>query len=181
MPDEVARNYWSAVISGDTNTLKSLTINPDDVTEDQLIGSLQLTDFKIKRTIIEEDNAVVEVELQLANTGSVPVPVNTVLVKRDQFWLVDHRTTVATLSQKSDIGDAIAALHKFTRIFSKDLDQSLSELERQAPIIRNDIVNMIQKITERVPVLKKELEKLAEEIDKTVKPLIEQGNQSSKK
>jgi hypothetical protein len=176
MPDEIARNYWSAVKSGDTSTLKSLTINHQDVTEDQLIGSLQLTGFKIRRTIIEDDNAVVEVDLQLADTGSIPVPVNTVLIKQDQSWLVDHRTTVASLRSKSDIGDAIAAFHKFSRLFSKDLDQSLTELERQAPAIRNDIVNMMEKFTERVPALKKQLEQLIEDIDKTVKPLIEKEN-----
>jgi arsenate reductase-like glutaredoxin family protein len=180
MPDEVAHSYWSAIKSGDSSTLKSLTIDSNDVTKDMLISSLQLTDFKIKRTIIEAENAIVEVELQLANTGSVPVLVNTVLVKHNQSWLVDHKTTVATLSSQSDIGDAIAALHKFSRLFSKDLDDSLSELERQAPVIRNDIVNIIQKITERVPVLKKELEKLAEEIDKTVKPLMEKDDRFSK-
>jgi hypothetical protein len=180
MPDEVAHDYWSAVQSGNTSSLKNLTVDANDLNEGKLISSLDLKNFKIKRTIIEADNAIVEVDLELANTGSVPVPIDTILIKQDQSWLVDHRTTLASLRKNSEIGDAIAELHKFSRMFSKDLDQSLDQLERQAPAIRKNIVDLMQKMTARVPALKKELENLVEDIDKTIKPLMEQQNQPSK-
>jgi hypothetical protein len=178
MPDEVARDYWNAVQSGNANTLKNLTINNKGVNEERVMSSLHLKSFKIRRTIIEENNAIVEVDLELENTGSVPVPIDTILIKQDQSWLVDHKTTLASLRRKSDIGDAIAELHKFSRLFSRELDQSLNQLEQQAPAIRKSLVDLMQKITARAPVLKKELEILIEEIDKTVKPLIEKQNQS---
>ncbi|MEE9346152.1 MAG: hypothetical protein V3U88_11150 [Methylococcales bacterium] len=177
MPDEVARNYWSAVQSGNSSTLKNLTINNNGVNEERLMRSLHLKNFKIRRTIIEENNAIVEVDLELENAGSVPVPIDTVLIKQDQSWFVDHKTTLASLRKKSDIGDAIAELHKFSRLFSRELDQSLNQLEQQAPAIRRSLVDLMQKITARAPVLKKELEILIEEIDKTVKPLIEKHHQ----
>ncbi|MEE9425561.1 MAG: hypothetical protein V3V18_11380 [Methylococcales bacterium] len=179
MPDEVAHDYWNAVQSGNTSSLKNLTIDPDEVNEGKLISSLDLKNFKIKRTIIEADSAIVEVDLELTNTGSVPVPIDTILVKQDHSWLVDHRTTLASLRKNSEIGDAIAELHKFSRMFSRDLDQSLDQLERQAPAIRKNIVDLMQKMTARVPILKRELENLVKDIDKTIKPLMEQQNQPS--
>ena len=174
MPDEVAREYWNAVKSGNTARLKNLTINDNKAFDDQLIKSLQLKDFQIKRTIIEKQNAIVEVDLELAETGSIPVPVNTVLIKHNKTWRVDNDTTIASLRSKSEIGDAIAALHQFSRMFSKGLDQSLDELERQAPVIRNDIKELMGKMSARLPVLKNEFEKLLKDIDETVKPLTEQ-------
>ena len=177
LPDEVARNYWSAVQSGNTNALKNLTINGNVDSEEQLMSSLHLKNFKIRRTIIEDNNAIVEVDLELENAGSIAVPVDTVLIKQDQSWLVDHKTTLASLRKKSNIGDAIAELRKYSKMFSRDLDQSLNQLEQQAPVIRKSLVELMQKITARVPALKKELKILIEEIDKTIKPLMEKQNQ----
>ncbi len=171
MPDEVARDYWNAVKSGDSSQLKSLTTNGRESQEDQMIKAIQLNNFKIKRTIIEESNAIVEVDLDLAESDSIPVPVNTVLIKQNQVWLVDHKTTIASLRSKSDIGDAIAALHRFGKMFSRDLDHSLNELERKAPVIRNDIKHLMEKMSKRLPTLKKEFQKLLEDIDNAVKPL----------
>lgn len=180
MPDEVARNYWNAVQSGNANTLKNLTINNNGVNEERVMSSLRLKSFKIRRTIIEENNAIVEVDLKLEKAGSVSVPIDTILIKQGQSWLVDHKTTLASLRRKSDLGNAIAELHKFSRMFSRDLDHSLDQLEQQAPVIRKSLVELMQKMTARVPVLKKELETLIEEIDKTVKPLMKRQNQPPK-
>ncbi len=176
MPNEVARDYWDAVKSGNSHQLKNLTINDNGTPEDQLIGSLKIKSFKIKRTIIEDQKATVEVDLELDEADSILIPVNTVLIKQNKIWRVDHKTTVASLRNKSDIGDAIAALHQFSRMLSKDLDQSLTQLERQAPVIRKDIKHLMEKLSARVPTLKKEFQKLIEDIDKSVKPLKELGS-----
>lgn len=181
MPDEVAREYWNAVKSGNTEQLRNLSVDAPSAVTDPEINELKLKDFKIKRIIIEDKDAVVEVDLQLAEADSVPVPVNTILIKQNQTWLVDHGTTFASLKTKSDLGNAIAALHRFSRMFSRDLDQSLTELEQKAPIIRKDINNLIDKMSTRLPTLKKEFQKLLEDIDRSVKSFAEkqQHNQNS--
>lgn len=181
MPDEVAQEYWKAVKSGNTEQLRNLTVDAANAATDPEISELQLKEFKIKRIIIEEKDAVVEVDLQLAQAESVPVPVNTILVKQNQTWLVDHGTTFASLKTKSDLGNAIAALHQFSRILSRDLDQSLTELEKKAPVIRKDINNLIDKMSTRLPTLKREFQKLLEDIDQSVKSFAEQSHSQDSK
>ncbi|MCH9699436.1 MAG: hypothetical protein K0U68_15160 [Gammaproteobacteria bacterium] len=175
MPGEVAQEYWNAVKSGNTEQLRNLSIDAANAATDPEISELKLKDFKIKRIIIEDKDAVVEVDLQLAEADSIPVPVNTILVKQNQTWLVDHATTFASLKTKSDLGNAIAALHQFSRILSRDLDQSLTELEKKAPVIRKDINNLIDKMSTRLPTLKREFQQLLEDIDQSVKSFAEKS------
>ena len=172
MPDEVARAYWNAIKSGNVNQQKDLSLQENASTNDQLTNPLQIRDFKIKRTIIEDQKAIVEVDLELADTTNPNhLPVNTVLIKQDTVWRVDHKTTMASLQSKNEIENAMTALHQFSKQFSKGLDQSFNELERQAPVIRRDIKQLMEQMSARLPGLKQEFEKMIEEIDKAVKPL----------
>ena len=171
MPDEVARAYWNAIKSGNVNLQNDLSLQENASTNDQ-INSLQIRDFKIRRTIIEGQKAIVEVDLELADTTSPGhLPVDTVLIKQDTVWRVDHKTTMASLQSKNEIENAMTALHQFSKQFSKGLDQSFNELERQAPVIRRDIKQLMEQMSARLPALKQEFEKMIEDIDKAVKPL----------
>lgn len=206
-PEEVAKNFWQAVVANDLETAKSL-VAKDSLQNPDLLGNKDemLKSVEIGTATTNESSAEVATTLiGMNNDAETRLPITTFLVKEDEAWKVDGQQSVNALvassvnqmmsgmtGDLSAIGEELSksitsGLQEFMGAFSKELPtlrqelNKLSDEEKTRDVGRQLGELFSQGLSEAIKEFNSSLETLGQELENSNKQSAPQGSTTEQK
>ncbi|MEM7540929.1 MAG: hypothetical protein AAF384_05010 [Pseudomonadota bacterium] len=163
----MTERFWRAVISDQPAKLERYVL--DDQRDAVSIETLlNLKDFAIGRAVIDAETAAINVKIMI--DGDPPLTLDTVTSLRVEHgqWRVDYETTIATVSQQSQIAKVIEGVAEIGSKLEEGLGESMQELAKLLPSIQSELEKLKQKFIEGLPELENQLKEFREKIEKEI-------------
>lgn len=166
-PAQVAQQFWAAAVAGDRAQLQAL-IAPGTGPQSDSAELLPIRQAVIGEVTISGETARVETTVTVEADPPFDVPLQTVLVRRQQRWLVDYSATVAAIERHGELGQVLDELAGAGEALADQLDRSLNELQRSMPRVRQQLRELEHRFRARLPALRERLEALARELERAL-------------
>jgi len=164
-PEDVARQYWDAVLAGDEQQAKALSVDPEEAGLETFIQPGSGSSVTFGETIIDGENAEVPTVLTWVDeNNTVSYQLSTALVKQDKDWQVDAYATRRSLinsvynSTLTDLQKAFEdSAAEFRRLgeelveeVSADISEASRELEQNAREAGEELDGFLQKLDQKL-------------------------------
>jgi len=170
-PQDVTHDYWQAMIEDDADTVTRLSTLVSRAAYDGYDQNWQGVSFSLGRTVIDQQQATVDVKLTgLAVADDKERTVTTHLVQADDQWRVDYYATYDAFNDRPIVDQVIGTLSglsdRLTSNWSRYSTQAARDLALLAQELRQKADDLNQK-------LEPEIERYAQTLQQAMERLIE--------
>lgn len=169
-PEDVSKKFWQAVQQQDIEQIKKYSLK-DSYSQTTDFGLLaDIEDFSLGKIIIDGDKAEIKTRVTIkTGTKQNVLSISTHLLKQEDNWLVDYKSTVAPIITNKEMVELMGGIEELTDEFTKDIEGSIEEFKNKAlPDIKLKLEQAEKELKGKLPEIKKEIDEFLKDLEKSI-------------
>lgn len=171
-PHKVTEKFWTAIEENDTSTLRKYVTSRSLKEEDFETDLPSISGVELGKTTIDGDRAWVKTSVVICSddSGSITVPIETVLAMENGEWKVLYEETVLTILETSKLARFLDRFGNLGEQFGQKFNHSLEELQRSLPEVEQELRELEKRLKAQLPEIQDRLEDLTKELEELLNP-----------
>lgn len=167
-PQDVADRYWRSVVTRHPDKLKRYVCAAEQGLLADAAALPPVTRYALGTIVIEDDRARIETRVVLDGPEALEIPLTTQLLRDNDRWCVEHRTTVSAITSERELAEVMRQIEAIGETLKHGIDRSVDDLKNALPRVEEEIARFESEFKQRLPELREKIEEFRKRFEESI-------------